>query len=187
MVEQIVRSSLEFDLSDVVIRLATRADLLPMEWEGEFQHFRNVYANAFVRMQKGTSMIWVSEMPPLGLIGQVFIQLVCDRPELADGWQRAYLYSFRIKPLFRNQGLGSRMVDVIEDFLLSHHYSRLTLNVARDNPDAIRLYKRLGFQIVAEEPGVWSYPDDKGVWHTVHEPSWRMEKLLSNNRTTAEK
>lgn len=187
MVEQIIHSSLEFDLSDVTIRLATRADLILMEWEGEFQHFRNVYANAYTRMQKGTSMIWVAEMPDPGLIGQVFIQLISDRPELADGWQRAYLYSFRIKPQFRNQGLGSRMVDVIEEFLLVRHYSRLTLNVARDNPDAIRLYRRLGFQIVAEEPGVWSYPDDKGIWHTVREPSWRMEKLLSPNRPMAEK
>ncbi len=185
MVEHNFRSTLEFDLSDVVIRLATRADLIPMEWDGEFKHFRNVYANAFARMQKGTSMIWVSEIPGIGLIGQVFIQLVCDRPELADGWQRAYLYSFRIKPQFRNHGLGSQMVNVIEDFLLARHYSRLTLNVARDNTNAIRLYKRLGFQIVAEEPGVWSFPDDQNIWHTIREPSWRMEKLLTRDSSTA--
>ena len=104
--------------------------------------------------------------------------MVCDRPELADGWQRAYLYSFRIKPEFRNQGLGTEMIRVIENYLLAKQFSRLTLNVARDNPDARRLYNRLGFQIVAEEPGVWSYPDELGVWHTVQEPSWRMEKLL---------
>jgi ribosomal protein S18 acetylase RimI-like enzyme len=187
MVEHIAGSTLEFDLSDVVIRLATRADLLPMEWDGEFKHFRNVYANAYARMQKGTSVIWVSEIPGMGLIGQVFVQLVCDRPELADGWQRAYLYSFRIKPFFRNQGLGSQMVNVIEDFLLLRHYSRLTLNVARDNPSAIRLYKRLGFQIVAEEPGVWSYPDEDNVWHTVREPSWRMEKLLLKTHSGVER
>ncbi|MEA5078990.1 MAG: GNAT family N-acetyltransferase [Anaerolineaceae bacterium] len=186
MVEQSVSSSFELDYSDVVIRLATRADLLPMEWDGEFQHFRNVYANAYARMQKGTNLIWIAEILGTGLIGQVFVQLICDRPELADGWQRAYLYSFRIKPDFRNHGLGSLMVNVIEEFLLSRQYTRLTLNVARDNPDAIRLYKRLGFQIVAEEPGVWSYPDEKNIWHTLREPSWRMEKLLTKEPPTAE-
>ena len=113
-----------------------------------------------------------------GLIGQVFVQLVCDRPELADGWQRAYLYSFRIKPMYRNQGLGTNMVRVVEEYLCKRQFSRLTLNVARDNSAALRLYKRLGFQIVAEEPGNWAYPDEKGIWHFVHEPSWRMEKLL---------
>jgi hypothetical protein len=35
--------------------------------------------------------------------------------------------------------------------------------------------------VVAEEPGVWSYIDDKGNWQTVREPSWRMEKLLRKN------
>lgn len=186
MVDQSVCSSIELDHSDVMIRLATRADLLPMEWDGEFKHFRTVYANAFARMQKGTNMIWIAEIPSAGLIGQVFVQLVCDRPELADGWQRAYLYSFRVKPSFRSQGLGTMMVNVIEDFLLSRHYSRLTLNVARENLDAIRLYKRLGFQIVAEEPGIWSYPDEKNIWHTLREPSWRMEKLLSKPPVKAE-
>jgi ribosomal protein S18 acetylase RimI-like enzyme len=67
----------------------------------------------------------------------------------------------------------------LEEFLIERLFSRVTLNVARDNHDAIRLYKRLGYQIVAEEPGIWSFPDESGKWHTVQEPSWRMEKLLS--------
>ena len=179
MVEQMVDSSLKFDMSDVNVRLATKADLPAMEWDGEFKHFRNVYANAYTRMQQGTSIIWIAEIPGFGLIGQVFLQLICDQPELADGWQRAYLYSFRIKPQFRNQRLGSEMVKEIEDFLIFRHYTRLTLAVARDNTNAIRLYRRLGFQIVGEETGVWSYPDEQGVWRSVKEPSWRMEKLLS--------
>jgi len=70
------------------------------------------------------------------------------------------------------------MIKFLENYLITRHYSRLTLNVARDNPDAIRLYKRVGFQIVAEEPGIWSYIDHLGQWHTVEEPSWRMEKRL---------
>jgi ribosomal protein S18 acetylase RimI-like enzyme len=123
-------------------------------------------------------MIWIAELSNVGLIGQVFLQLVSDRPELSDGWQRAYLYSFRVKPEYRNNGLGTRMTEVVEDFLRSRKYTRVTLNVARDNPDATRLYKRLGYQIVAEEPGVWSYPDDEGTWHTLTEPSWRMEKII---------
>jgi ribosomal protein S18 acetylase RimI-like enzyme len=179
MVEQVYSSSLQTKFFRPVIRPATRSDLFAMEWGEEFKHFRIVYANAFSRMQQGTSMIWIAETQTYGLIGQVFVQLVCDRPELADGWQRAYLYSFRVKPEFRNQGMGTEMVKVIEDFLTYRKFSRLTLNVARDNLDAQRLYKRLGFQIVAEEAGIWSFPDHEGVWHTLEEPSWRMEKKLA--------
>ncbi|MHC1740733.1 MAG: GNAT family N-acetyltransferase [Anaerolineaceae bacterium] len=179
MVEQVVSSTSTIGFTRPTIRLATRTDLLDLEWGGEFRHFRVLYANAYARQQQGTSGIWVAETNLHGLIGQVFVQFMCDRPELADGWQRAYLYSFRIKPEFRNHGLGTEMIRVIEEFLLHRQFTRLTLNVARDNPDARRLYNRLGFHIVAEEPGIWSYPDDEGVWHTVQEPSWRMEKVLT--------
>jgi ribosomal protein S18 acetylase RimI-like enzyme len=70
------------------------------------------------------------------------------------------------------------MVELLEAFLKKEGYTRITLNVARDNLSAIRLYHRLGFKIVAEEPGIWSYPDEVGDWQTIEEPSWRMEKLL---------
>ena len=178
MVESSAQTELIFSLEDVVIRPARKSDLSALEWEGEFRHFRSVYANAYERMVIGTGMIWIAELPVLGLIGQVFLQLVSDRPELSDGWQRAYLYSFRIKPYYRNNGLGTSMVKVVEDFLRVRQFSRVTLNVAKDNLSAIRLYKRLNYQIVADEPGVWSYPDDEGKWHTIVEPSWRMEKQL---------
>ena len=185
MAEQVTSPSELIEIPDVKIRLAERSDLLDLEWNGEFRHFRIVYANAFTRQLQGTSCIWIAECGLFGLLGQVFIQLLSDRPELADGFQRAYLHSFRIKLQFRNQGLGTRMVDVVESDLQKRQFSRLTLNVAKSNQDAMRLYHRLGFQIVADEPGIWSYPDDKGIWHNMHEPSWRMEKLL--NPTTSPK
>jgi ribosomal protein S18 acetylase RimI-like enzyme len=166
------------DLDKVSIRRMTREDLPALEWDGEFKHFRNVYRSVYHRMQQGGADAWVAESVQGEIIGQVFLQYKSDRPELADGWQRAYLYSFRIKPPYRNRGLGSQMMRVLEDSLLARHYTRLTLNVARDNSDEIRLYKRLGFQIIAEEPGVWSYIDHEGQWQTVEEPSWRMEKKL---------
>jgi ribosomal protein S18 acetylase RimI-like enzyme len=179
MVEQYTELSLDLKAFQPIIRPAVKSDLPALEWNGEFKHFRLLHANAFFRMQQGTSMIWIAEAQLYGLLGQVFVQLFSDRPELADGWQRAYLYSFRIKPEFRNLGLGTQMVHVAEEYLLERRFKRLTLNVARENLDAQRLYTRLGFQIVAEEPGVWSYPDEENVWHTIQEPSWRMEKVLT--------
>jgi hypothetical protein len=32
--------------------------------------------------------------------------------------------------------------------------------------------------VVADEPGEWSYLDQYGHSHHVHEPAWRMEKHL---------
>jgi len=103
---------------------------------------------------------------------------VCDRSELADGSRRAYLYSFRIRPQFRRAGLGTKIMEMVEEFLRHRGFQSVTLNVAKTNVDAQRLYLRRGYHFVAHEPGIWSYPDEKGAWHQVEEPAWRMEKRL---------
>ncbi len=162
----------------VTIRHLRQNDLYALEWDGEFKHFRRVYADAYRRYERGSLIMWVAELPEDGIIGQVFIQLNSNRKELADGKRRAYLYSFRIKPEYRSAGLGSRMLDAVESDLRSRGYASVTLNVAKDNVDAQRLYERHGYRIVAHEPGVWSYPDDQGQWQLVNEPAWRMEKRL---------
>ena len=165
-------------LRTVVIRNLVSADLPGLEWEGEFTHFRRVYAEAYQRALRGLSVLWVADLPSKGIIGQVFIQLICDRLELADGQQRAYLYSFRIRPAYRNSGLGTSILQVVENDLRLREFKMVTLNVAKDNILAQKLYERCGYRIVAHEPGVWSFMDDCGVWHQVEEPAWRMEKYL---------
>jgi ribosomal-protein-alanine N-acetyltransferase len=165
-------------LDDVIIRLVTDEDLPDLEWEGEFAHFRRLYQDAFRRAQRGLSVLWVAVMPAGGVIGQVFIQLQCDRPELCNGIDRAYLYGFRVRPLYRGMGLGTSMLKVCEADLLERGFSFVTLNVARDNHAAIRLYRRHGYRIVAAEPGDWQYFDQNGVLQSVHEPAWRMEKRI---------
>ncbi len=165
-------------LNQVLIRKLNENDLPALEWDGEFTHFRRVYADAYRRQMRGVSVLWVAEMPSVGIIGQVFIQLICDRRELADGFRRAYLYSFRVRGPYRNQGLGTRMVEELSADLRHRHYKILTLNVAKDNPRARALYERLGFTVVSAEPGIWSYIDHRGLRQNMEEPAWRMEKAL---------
>jgi ribosomal protein S18 acetylase RimI-like enzyme len=165
-------------LSRVVIRHLNEDDLPGLEWDGEFAHFRRVYAEAYERSLAGLSVLWVAELANAGIIGQVFIQLVCDRPELANGIDRAYLYSFRVRSFYRGSGVGTRILNTVEADLRKRRFSHVTLNVARDNDRAMQLYFRHGYRIVAPEPGIWSYPDENGIWRHVEEPAWRMEKKL---------
>ncbi len=165
-------------LDTIDIRQIRKSDLPALEWDGEYRHFRRIYADAYQRVLKGLSLIWVADLFPVGLIGQLFIQLNCDRPELADGVNKAYMYAFRIREEYRSHGLGTLMMNAIGADLKRRSFKTLTLNVAKDNPRAQELYKRLGFIVTSDEPGIWSYPDDKGIWHHVHEPAWRMEKNL---------
>ncbi|NPV86862.1 MAG: GNAT family N-acetyltransferase [Anaerolineae bacterium] len=162
----------------ITIRHATQNDLEALEWEGEYAHFRRVYADTYQRSQRGLSLLWVIDLPGKGIIGQAFVQLNSDRKELANGTDRAYIFAFRIRPAFRRKGLGSYLLKFIENDLLQRGYTSATLNVAKDNPDARRLYERHGYQVVAEEPGQWSYPDQYGNWQRVNEPAWRMQKSL---------
>ena len=165
-------------LARVRIRHLTSEDLPELEWDGEYKHFRRVYAHAYERMKNGLGLIWVAELPGTGILGQVFLQLICDRPELADGHRRAYLYSFRVKPAYQNSGLGSQMMERLEKDLKRKGFRAITLNVAKENTRAQSLYKRRGYYIVAHEPGVWTYIDDEGELREKIEPAWRMEKIL---------
>ncbi len=166
-------------IDGIQIRQAREADLPAMEWEGEYTHFRRLYAEAFRRSQRGLSILWLAELPGKAMLGQVFIQLSCDRPEMCNGIDRAYLYAFRVRQAYRSQGLGKKMLDVVENDLIERNFRFLTLNVAKDNLRAQAFYRRYGFSIAAPEPGRWSYIDHEGRLRNVVEPAWRMEKSLA--------
>jgi ribosomal protein S18 acetylase RimI-like enzyme len=165
-------------LSQIIVRLARNADLPALEWDGEYIHFRRLYADVYQSYIAGKALMWIVEHRGDGIIGQAFVSLQSLRSELANGFDRAYLYGFRVKPAFRNRGIGTAVLRVIEKDLVRRGYGTITLNVARNNLDAERLYRRLGYRIVAEEAGQWSYFDHLGMHRVVHEPAWRMEKVL---------
>jgi ribosomal protein S18 acetylase RimI-like enzyme len=165
-------------VESIQIRHVRKTDLPALEWEGEFARYREVYQTEYERSQIGSSILWVAEKPFYGIIGQVFIQLTADRLELADGHSRAYMYAFRIRPLFRGAGLGTKMIQAVENDLLLRKFCWMTLNVGKTNYSARRLYSRLGYRVVAHEAGRWSYRDEKGITQNVVEPAWRMEKLI---------
>ncbi len=168
-------------LSQVEFRPAAKSDLPALEWDGEYTHFRRVFRLAMQDARSGIAVLWLAILPAESrVLGQVFVQLDSrGRPELADGHTRAYLYAIRVKSRFRNAGLGSLMMDFVETDLVQRGYRYALLNVARDNPAAYRFYTRREYQIIAPEPGQWSYIDHRGVRHHVDEPAWRMEKALS--------
>jgi len=167
----------------VFIRQAEKDDLVSLEWNGEYTHFRRLYADTYMMVEQGKAIIWIAEIDGSGLIGQCFVSLKGNRPELADGIWRAYIYGFRVQPDFRNQGIGTRIMHTIEDDLKKRGFRQATLNVGKDNHDARRFYDRLGYIVTGEDPGQWSYIDDKGKRRDMHEPAWRMVKDLEYLRT----
>ncbi len=164
----------------ILIRPAQAEDLPGLEWNGEFSHFRRLYKQHFHNTRTGSTRMWVAQSETGEIIGQVFLMLYSRQQELADGIDRAYLFSFRLKPDYRNHGLGSFMLEFIESYLLSRGFKALRLNVARANEQARHMYEKHGFQILGPEEGRWGYEDQFGRWQTVHEPAWRMIKYLKD-------
>lgn len=171
-------SSESTGFSRLKIRQLVQGDLPALEWDGEYSHFRRLYAEIYQSAKRGRSVLWVADLQGAGVIGQLFVQLTSGRPELADGARRAYIYGFRVKPAYRRRGVGTRLLLATEADLVQRGFFWVTLNVARDNPDARRLYEQLGYHVVAADPGQWSYLDEKGQRREVYEPAWRMEKRL---------
>ena len=165
-------------MNQVFIRQATKDDLLDLEWNGAYTHFRRLYADTYTLVLQDKAIMWIAELDGKGLIGQCFVSLKGSRPELADGTKRAYIYGFRVQPQFRNLGIGTMMMHTLEDDLKQRGFQRVTLNVSQDNHAARRFYERMQYVVTGSDPGMWSYIDDKGKRRDVHEPAWRMVKDL---------
>jgi ribosomal protein S18 acetylase RimI-like enzyme len=165
-------------MTPLTIRQANRADLPSLEWNGEYTHFRRLYADTYTLVLQSKAIMWIAESNGTGLIGQCFVSLLGNRQELADGKNRAYIYGFRVQPRFRNKGIGTKIMKIIEADLKKRGFKQATLNVGQDNHSAMRFYKRLRYTVIGSDPGLWSYIDDKGKRVDVHEPALRMIKNL---------
>jgi len=96
------------------IRKATREDLPSLEWDGEFTHFRRLFAEAYRYTETGEALMWVAEQIDTGIIGQLFVLMESLNTTLADGHTRAYIYGFRVRPAYRGAGVGSRLLQTAE-------------------------------------------------------------------------
>jgi ribosomal protein S18 acetylase RimI-like enzyme len=170
---------LDFNAHKILIRPLAESDLPALEWDGEYAHFRNVYAQNFRSMQNGNLLIWVAETEDQNLVGQAFILLLSQNKELADGIHRAYGFSFRVKSEYRDQGLGTAIMNFVESDMKQRGFTSIRLNVARNNIKARKLYERLGYRVIGSDPGLWNYQDQYGTWQTVKEPAWKMLKQIA--------
>ncbi len=162
----------------ILIRPLQKTDLPGLEWDGEYAHFRNLYWQHYESSLSGNTLIWVAENASHEIIGQVFLLLLSRQKELADGTFQAYLFSFRIKPAYRDQGLGGFMLEMMEENLRLRGFRFLRLNVARANPLARKMYEKHGYRMIGPDPGIWRYQDQNGQWQTAREPAWKMIKTL---------
>lgn len=166
------------DLPRIRIRTALDDDLPSLEWEGQYSHYRKAYQRAMKEAEAGRRVLMVAEVGGQ-VVGQLFIVLAGGHVEYADGVASGYLYAFRVRPSYRNQGIGTQLIREAERILLERGFVRAVIAVSKDNAKARRLYERLGYQVFSEDPGLWSFVDHQGRLRSVEEPAFLLQKRIA--------
>ncbi len=159
------------------IREATEKDLPSLEWGGEFSHFRHVYRRAMKESKNGRQTLLVVDYNK-HIIGQLFVLFNTVQADPRPSPYTGYLYSFRVKPEFRNQGIGGALIKRAEEILVERAFQRVLIGVAKINDGARRLYERHGYHVIAEDPGEWSFIDHMNQLQKIVEPTYIMEKIF---------
>ena len=163
------------------IRFATAEDLKALEWDGEFAHYRRLFKRAIDEARHGRRILLLAEIEQR-VVGQIFVQLTTRATFSNHGVSSGYLYAFRVKPPYRNRGVGGQLLHEAEANLTARGFRRAVISVAKRNLAARRLYERAGYSAFSEDSGEWSYIDHEGRLREVHEPAFVMEKWLGWNR-----
>jgi ribosomal protein S18 acetylase RimI-like enzyme len=159
------------------IRFATSEDLEALEWDGEYSHYRRLFERAIEEAQHGRRILLLAEIEGQ-LVGQLFVQLTTRAKSSTEGVSSGYLYAFRVKPPYRNRGVGSQLIHEAESNLSDRGILRAVISVEKRNVAARRLYERAGYAVIRENSGEWSYIDHEGKLREVREPAFVLEKWL---------
>jgi len=69
------------------------------------------------------------------------------------------LMTIAVDQKYRGKGVGAALMKACFEDLLMTPSKRMILEVAADNPAAIRLYEKLGFAKISERKGYYARPD----------------------------
>ncbi|MHC1480017.1 GNAT family N-acetyltransferase [Frateuria aurantia] len=135
----------------VRVRRASAADLdglLTIE-EASFQSDRMRRRQYLKHLQSDTARVLVASAGPGQLLGSAVLFL-------RRGSEVARLYSLATLPAARGQGVAGHLLQAIEHAAVLAGARRLRLEVRADNPAAIRLYERHGYQPIGRYRGYYA-------------------------------
>jgi ribosomal protein S18 acetylase RimI-like enzyme len=135
----------------VTIRRCAEQDLPGLEWYGRFSPHREIIRSAYDAQCRGDGHMLIADVNGFPA-GQVWIDLARYRAQ-----RIGVLWAVRVYPFLCSLGIGRRLVEVAEQRLRELGYVGAELGVERDNPDARRLYERLGYVIEREARVAFSY------------------------------
>lgn len=150
--------------TDVTVRPCVEADVAALS--AEEPPGADIATRMFARQQRGETAYLLAEVDG-DVVG--YGELVLDaRPELRH---------LQVKATYRGRGIGTALIRAAEQRCPTSH---LWIGVGLDNPQARRLYLRLGYRPTGEQVRTtYTYVDDDGP-HVVTETSEWLVKALED-------
>ena len=101
------------------------------------EKFPNVYnkGSIFLEYQNNPFMKIIAYLIEDKIVGFINYYEIYDRIEIAN---------FNVLDYFQHQGIGTKLINYVID-KYKGKYRNITLEVRKDNDNAIRLYKKVGF------------------------------------------
>lgn len=95
-------------------------------------------------MLSSNAEIWLARCGKK-IIGSAYVFKKLDDSDAADGENTGYISNLYVEERYRNQGVGSKIVNRINESLAAQGFNSSTLGVYESETDNIRLYKKLGY------------------------------------------
>lgn len=102
------------------------------------------------------------------IVGYVVADTVTE-----PGGRHGHVKDFAVHPTWRNQGVGTRLLDRALSVLESRGVRRATLEVRQSNDGAISLYRRFGFELRHLRPTYYADGEAAAVFVVDLQSRWR--------------
>jgi ribosomal protein S18 acetylase RimI-like enzyme len=123
------------------------SDLSELDWSGGAEHLTSI-AEVLALMAADQAEYLVAELPNGRLVAAGGADL---RPVPGAG----VLWQLVVHPMLQGLGLGTSLVAALEQRLVARGLAESRLSVEHDNPDAARLYRRLGYRELGSAVESW--------------------------------
>ena len=140
-----------FDKTMIKIRNVTENDLTDLLWDKNFKKLKKYEEKNFQSFLDG-ELLWLVayEDEPIGQIK-------------AKIKNEAIIFALRVYPKEQGKGIGSKLILEMEKLLKKKGFFEVFISVHVDNPQAQKLYERLGYKIIKQDViEEWEYADDAG-------------------------
>jgi ribosomal protein S18 acetylase RimI-like enzyme len=154
--------------ANILIRHAQQNDLRKLEWFGLLTPFRDHIERAYTRAERGEMHFLVADLNNFP-VGQVWV-------ELQDGV--GLMMALRVLEPLRHMGIGTRLIHAAEHALTEHGLHTAEIHVTLNNPNAKRLYERLGYNVLQTKVNSWEYTPPNGNPQKIEEHVWVLQKTL---------